>query len=225
MNNNKEIILNLKNINKNYGHTKILKNINLTIYSGEIMAIVGKSGSGKTTLLNIIGNLDTPSSGEILYKNKNISLFSSNEKALFRNTHMGFIFQFHFLLPEFNVLDNVLMPNWIKTKISSYLLKERALELLKYVELEDLYNRKISEISGGQQQRVAIVRSLLNNPKIILADEPTGNLDSDSTKQIYSLIQKINQEYNTTFIIVTHDKEVANLCHRIIEIKDGKIIT
>lgn len=225
MNNNKEVILNLKNINKNYGNTKILKNINLTIYSGEIMAIVGKSGSGKTTLLNIIGNLDTPSSGEILYKNKNISLFSSNEKALFRNTHMGFIFQFHFLLPEFNVLDNVLMPNWIKTKISSYLLKERALELLKYVELEDLYNRKISEISGGQQQRVAIVRSLLNNPKIILADEPTGNLDSDSTKQIYSLIQKINQEYNTTFIIVTHDKEVANLCHRIIEIKDGKIIT
>lgn len=224
MSKNKDIILNLKNINKNYGTVKILKNINLKIYSGEIIAIIGKSGSGKTTLLNIIGNLDSPTSGEILYENKDISLFSSNEKAFFRNHHMGFIFQFHFLLPEFNVLDNILIPNWIKTKKSSYLLKEKALKLLEYVQLKDLYNRKISEISGGQQQRVAIVRSLLNNPKIILADEPTGNLDSDSTKQIYSLIQKINQEYNTTFIIVTHDKEVANLCHRIIEIKDGTII-
>lgn len=217
----KKIILKLNNIHKNYGDIEVLKGIDLSIYEGEIIAIMGKSGSGKTTLLNIIGTLDNLSSGEIFYREKGISHFNSNEKADFRNDHMGFIFQFHFLLPEFNVLENILLPNWIKIGSDSKKMEERALELLKYVGLEGLYERKVSEISGGQQQRVAIVRALLNNPKIILADEPTGNLDSDSTKQIYSLIKKINEEYKTTFIIVTHDEEVAKECHRVIHIKDG----
>ena len=223
---NKEI-LQLININKIYGEkiiTKVLNNVNLTFYEGEFVAVIGQSGSGKSTLLNIIGSLDKPTSGDILFKGENISHFSSNEMANFRNRSIGFIFQFHFLLPEFTVLENVLIPTWIKYGYDTEKEKKRALELLEYVGLKDFINRNSANLSGGQQQRVAIARALMNNSDIILADEPTGNLDSESSKQIYNLLREINIKFKTTFIIVTHDPRISNMCDRVIEIMDGKII-
>lgn len=220
-------ILQLINIDKSYGKkviTKVLNNINLTFYEGEFVAIIGQSGSGKSTLLNIIGSLDKPTSGDILFKGENISHFTNNEMANFRNKSIGFIFQFHFLLSEFDVLENVLMPTWIKYDSDTEKEKERALELLEYVGLKDFIDRNSSNLSGGQQQRVAIARALMNNSDIILADEPTGNLDSESSKQIYKLLREINLKFKTTFIIVTHDPRISDMCDRVIEIMDGKII-
>ncbi|MGL4802176.1 MAG: ABC transporter ATP-binding protein, partial [Cetobacterium sp.] len=187
-------VLQLINIDKSYGEkivTKVLNNINLTFYEGEFTAIIGQSGSGKSTLLNIIGSLDKPTSGDILFKGDNISRFTNNDMAKFRNRSIGFIFQFHFLLPEFTVLENVLMPTWIKYGYDTEKDKERALKLLEYVGLKDFINRNSNNLSGGQQQRVAIARALMNNSDIILADEPTGNLDSESSKQIYKLLREI----------------------------------
>ncbi|MGL5613133.1 ABC transporter ATP-binding protein, partial [Cetobacterium sp.] len=187
-------VLQLINIDKSYGEkivTKVLNNINLTFYEGEFTAIIGQSGSGKSTLLNIIGSLDKPTSGDILFRGDNISHFTNNDMANFRNKSIGFIFQFHFLLPEFTVLENVLMPTWIKYGYDTEKDKERALELLEYVGLKDFINRNSNNLSGGQQQRVAIARALMNNSDIILADEPTGNLDSESSKQIYKLLREI----------------------------------
>ncbi|WP_297408010.1 ABC transporter ATP-binding protein [uncultured Cetobacterium sp.] len=216
--------LQLKNINKYYNDSfHILKNINIEILQGEFVGIIGKSGSGKTTLLNLIGGLDFPDSGKILYKGEDITEYNKNKKCKFRNEHIGFIFQFHFLLKELNVLENILVPSWIKSRYSNIEAQEKAEKYLELMDLKDFSNRKITEISGGQQQIISIIRSLINNPSIILADEPTGNLDSNSAKKIYSLLRKINKEYNITFIIVTHDNEFASLCDRIIEIKDGKI--
>lgn len=220
-------ILQLINIDKSYGEkivTKVLNNINLTFYEGEFTAIIGQSGSGKSTLLNIIGSLDKPTSGDILFRGDNISHFTNNDMANFRNKSIGFIFQFHFLLPEFTVLENVLMPTWIKYGYDTEKDKERALELLEYVGLKDFINRNSNNLSGGQQQRVAIARALMNNSDIILADEPTGNLDSESSKQIYKLLREINLKFKTTFIIVTHDPRISDMCDRVIEIMDGRII-
>ncbi|WP_291941916.1 ABC transporter ATP-binding protein [Cetobacterium sp.] len=220
-------VLQLINIDKSYGEkivTKVLNNINLTFYEGEFTAIIGQSGSGKSTLLNIIGSLDKPTSGDILFKGDNISRFTNNDMAKFRNRSIGFIFQFHFLLPEFTVLENVLMPTWIKYGYDIEKDKERALKLLKYVGLKDFINRNSNNLSGGQQQRVAIARALMNNSDIILADEPTGNLDSESSKQIYKLLREINLKFKTTFIIVTHDSRISDMCDRVIEIMDGRII-
>ncbi|ERT68984.1 MAG: ABC transporter ATP-binding protein [Cetobacterium somerae] len=220
-------VLQLINIDKSYGEkivTKVLNNINLTFYEGEFTAIIGQSGSGKSTLLNIIGSLDKPTSGDILFRGDNISHFTNNEMANFRNRSIGFIFQFHFLLPEFTVLENVLMPTWVKYGYDTEKDKERALELLEYVGLKDFINRNSSNLSGGQQQRVAIARALMNNSDIILADEPTGNLDSESSKQIYKLLREINLKFKTTFIIVTHDSRISDMCDRVIEIMDGRII-
>lgn len=220
-------VLQLINIDKSYGKkviTKVLNNINLTFYEGEFVAIIGQSGSGKSTLLNIIGSLDKPTSGDILFKGKNISHFTNNDMANFRNKSIGFIFQFHFLLSEFDVLENVLMPTWIKYGSDTEKEKGRALELLEYVGLKDFIDRNSSNLSGGQQQRVAIARALMNNSDIILADEPTGNLDSESSNQIYKLLREINLKFKTTFIIVTHDPRISDMCDRVIEIMDGKII-
>lgn len=220
-------VLQLINIDKSYGEkivTKVLNNINLTFYEGEFTAIIGQSGSGKSTLLNIIGSLDKPTSGDILFRGDNISHFTNNDMANFRNRSIGFIFQFHFLLPEFTVLENVLMPTWIKYGYDTEKDKEKALELLEYVGLKDFINRNSNNLSGGQQQRVAIARALMNNSDIILADEPTGNLDSESSKQIYKLLREINLKFKTTFIIVTHDPRISDMCDRVIEIIDGRII-
>lgn len=220
-------IMKLKNIDKSYGDkilTKVLNNINLTFYRGDFIAIIGESGSGKSTLLNLIGSLDKPTSGDIYFKEKNMAHYTLDEMAEFRNKNIGFIFQFHFLLPEFTVLENILMPTWIRSQKDTYELKDRALEILEYVGLKSFEKRKSGDLSGGQQQRVAIARALINNPDIVLADEPTGNLDSHSSSEIYDLLRKINKDLKTTIIIVTHDLRISNMCDRVIKISDGMIV-
>ncbi|MBP6063615.1 MAG: ABC transporter ATP-binding protein [Fusobacteriaceae bacterium] len=221
-------ILKLVNIKKNYPgavETKVLKGINFEISQGEFVAIVGQSGSGKTTLLNLIGLIDTPTEGEIYFKNEMVDFSNAKKLADTRNLNMGFIFQFHFLLTEFSVLENVLMPTWIKLKNNSFEFKKKAVDFLNFVGLSDEIHKKANQLSGGQQQRVAVARALVNESAIVFADEPTGNLDSENTKKIYSLLRDINREYNTTFVIVTHDLNIANLCDRIIEIADGQVIS
>lgn len=218
-------VIELKKINKIYGNevpTQVLFDVNLKIESGSFVSIIGASGSGKSTLLNIIGTLDYPTSGNILINNKDVSKVTKKELSIIRNETIGFIFQFHYLLPEFTALENVLMPAKIKGKITKEEIK-KAEELLEFVGLKEKKSYKINMLSGGQQQRVSIARSLMNNPKIILADEPTGNLDSNGTEVIYDLLRKINEKFKTTFIIITHDIKIAEKADRIIEIKDGKI--
>lgn len=219
-------ILELKNINKIYGNdikTQVLYDINLSFEEGSFNSIIGQSGSGKSTLLNIIGTLDKPTSGEISMNGTDVKKMSNNQLSTLRNNTIGFVFQFHYLLPEFTALENVLMPFEIKNgKITKDIIK-KAEEYLKLVGLENVKNNMATNMSGGQQQRTAIARALINNPKLILADEPTGNLDSDSTEKIYDLLRNINQEFGTTFIIITHDRRIAEKTDRIIEIKDGRI--
>lgn len=220
-------IITLNNINKFYGttfKTQVLHDINLSFEEGTFNSIIGSSGSGKSTLLNIMGTLDKPSTGEIYIDSKRIDTLNKNELAVLRNETIGFIFQFHYLLPEFTALENVLMPYKIKSsKVSKEVLK-RAEDLLDLVGLSKVKNNLAVNMSGGQQQRTAIARALMNNPKIILADEPTGNLDSESTETIYKLMRDINKKFNTTFIVITHDNRIAEKADRIIEIKDGKIL-
>jgi len=219
-------ILELKNVNKIYGtdiKTQVLYDINLSFEEGSFNSIIGQSGSGKSTILNIMGTLDRATSGEVLINDINIKKMTNNQLAMLRNNTMGFVFQFHYLLPEFTALENVLMPYEIKNSKISKEMKEKAEDYLKLVGLESVKNNLATKMSGGQQQRTAIARALINNPKIILADEPTGNLDSDSTEKIYDLLRNINQELGTTFIIITHDRRIAEKTDRIIEIKDGRI--
>lgn len=219
-------VLELKNIEKTYGDkikTKVLHNINLKINKGEFVAIIGQSGSGKSTMLNLMGTLDSPSSGEIYINNQRTDDLSKNKLADVRNKDLGFIFQFHYLLPEFTVLENVLMPYLISGKKVNKEIKARANELLDIVGLSKVKNNLATDLSGGQQQRAAIARALINNPKIILADEPTGNLDSNTTNEVYNLLRDINEKYDTTFIIITHDNKIAQKADRVIEVSDGKI--
>lgn len=219
-------IITLNNINKIYGNTfktQVLHDINLSFEEGTFNSIIGASGSGKSTLLNIIGTLDRPTSGEVYIDSKRIDTLNKNELAELRNETIGFIFQFHYLLPEFTAMENVLMPYKIKSSKVSKEVIERAEELLDLVGLSKVKNNLAVNMSGGQQQRTAIARALMNNPKIILADEPTGNLDSESTETIYNLMRDINKKYNTTFIVITHDERIAKKTDRIIEIKDGKV--
>lgn len=220
-------IVELKNIKKIYGDkvkTQVLFDLNLSIEKGSFNSIIGQSGSGKSTLLNILGTLDRPTDGEIVINGVNTKSMNANQLAKLRNETLGFIFQFHYLLPEFTALENVLMPYRIMGKKIDDKVMERANELIELVGLSKVKNNLATQMSGGQQQRTAIARSLMNNPSIILADEPTGNLDSDTTEQIYDLMRKINKKYNTTFIIITHDQHVAEKTDRIIEVKDGRII-
>jgi lipoprotein-releasing system ATP-binding protein len=221
-------ILTLNKIIKIYGENtknpnQVLFGIDLNFEESSFNAIIGQSGSGKSTLLNIIGSLDRPSGGEILLSGKDLSIFTNKELADIRNQYLGFIFQFHYLLPEFTALENVLMPYRISKKDITEEVEARAYELLNLVDLKGFENQLANNLSGGQQQRVAIARSLINNPKIVLADEPTGNLDSDTTEKVYNLLRQINKKYKTTFIIITHDRHIAEKTDRIIEITDGRI--
>lgn len=219
-------ILELKNVNKTYGtelKNQVLYDINLSFEEGTFNSIIGQSGSGKSTLLNIIGTLDKATSGEVLINGKDINSMTANQLSDYRNRTIGFVFQFHYLLPEFTAIENVLIPYRIQHgKVTKEIIK-KAEDLLKLVGLEKVMNNMATKMSGGQQQRTAIARALINNPKIILADEPTGNLDTDSTENIYDLLRSINEEYKTTFIIITHDRRIAEKADRIVEIKDGRI--
>lgn len=211
-----------ENIQKSYGNLKVLKGINLEIQKGEIVSVVGASGAGKSTLLHILGTLDKPDIGRIFYDDTNISGFSEKMMSDFRNRKIGFVFQFHHLLPEFTALENTCIPAFIqKTPRSKAILK--ATELLTYLNLSDRMEHKPSELSGGEQQRVAVARALINDPAVILADEPSGNLDSKSAVELHKLFFELREKFNQTFIIVTHNTELADMADRKLTIVDGKI--
>lgn len=219
-------IMEIRNVNKIYGkdiQTQVLYDINLDVAQGSFNSIIGQSGSGKSTLLNIMGTLDQPTNGSIRINGVDAATMKPNALAGLRNETIGFIFQFHYLLPEFTALENVLMPYRIAHGSVPKEVVKRAEEYMELVGLSKVRNNLSTKMSGGQQQRTAIARALINEPKIILADEPTGNLDSDSTEKIYELLRDINDRFHTTFMIVTHDKKIAEKTDRIIEIKDGKI--
>ncbi|MCD4713053.1 MAG: ABC transporter ATP-binding protein [Clostridiales bacterium] len=221
-------VIKLSNVNKIYGttiKTQVLFDVDLAVQQGSFNGIIGASGSGKSTLLNIVGTLDKPTSGEVFIGGQRTDQMNKNELARLRNETIGFIFQFHYLLPEFTAFENVLMPYYIKNKKIDRKLEARAHELMDLVGLSKVKNNLAGNMSGGQQQRTAIARSLINNPKIILADEPTGNLDSETTEIIYELLRDINKDFGTTFVVITHDRRIAEKTDRIIEIKDGKIYT
>ncbi|MFA6708658.1 MAG: ABC transporter ATP-binding protein [Fusobacterium sp.] len=221
-------ILELKNINKTYrGKTEdlhILKDLNLKVEEGEFISILGKSGSGKSTLLGIIGLLDNFDSGEIYINNNKIDKFESNKLDRLKNKDLGFVFQFHYLLPEFTALENVMIPCLIENFSNKKIIEEKAKTLLKKIGLGERYNHKPSQLSGGEKQRVAIARALINDPKIILADEPTGNLDEETSEEIHNLLKKINKENNQTIIVVTHSKELANITNKQYFVKHGKLV-
>ena len=221
-------IIEMKSINKSYGkamETQVLFDINISFKEKSFNSIIGESGCGKSTMLNIMGTLDKPTSGEVYIDGQRTNLMSSDELAETRNEKIGFIFQFHYLLPDFTALENVLMPYMIKNVKPPKEIKERALELLELVGLSKVRNNLANNMSGGQQQRAAIARALMNNPKIILADEPTGNLDSRSTENVYAIMREMNEKFKTTFIIITHDKRIAERTDRVIEISDGRILS
>ena len=215
-------MIEVKDIWKSFGELEVLKGVHLEVKKGEIVAIIGKSGAGKTTLLQIIGTLDRPTKGEVLIDGTNVFTLGEKELAAFRNRHIGFIFQFHQLLPEFTALENVCIPAMIaREKESDY--KPRAEILLRDLGLGERMNHKPNELSGGEKQRVAAARALMMQPSIILADEPTGSLDEKNKKELSELLLKLRKEYGQTILLVTHDKELASIADRIIEIKDGRI--
>jgi len=219
-------ILRLKDINKIYGtnvKTQVLFDVNVAFEKGSFNAIIGQSGSGKSTLLNIMGTLDTPTAGEVKINGVSTTGLTSKKLAEIRNKNIGFVFQFHYLLPEFTALENVLMPYRIGGGRLNREIRDKAKDFMTLVGLEKVMQNYATQLSGGQQQRTAIARALLNAPDIILADEPTGNLDSVSTEAVYELMRKINQTYGTTFIIITHDRRIAEKTDRILEITDGRI--
>lgn len=215
-------MIEVKDVWKSFGELEVLKGVNLQVEKGEIVAIVGKSGAGKTTLLQIIGTLDRPTKGQVLIEGTDVFGMKDKELAAFRNRHIGFIFQFHQLLPEFTAIENVCIPAMIaREKESEY--APRAEKLLRELGLADRLNHKPNELSGGEKQRVAAARALMMSPDIILADEPTGSLDEKNKKELSELLLKLRKEYGQTILLVTHDKELAGIADRIIEIKDGVI--
>jgi len=216
-------MLKVQSIKKSYGKLAILKGVDLDVQHGEIVSIVGASGAGKSTLLNIIGTLDKPDSGNVLIRGIDVNTLKSRQLSAFRNKHVGFIFQFHHLLVEFSALENVCIPAYI-AGTSKNEAEKRATELLKLLGLGDRLDHKPGQLSGGEQQRVAVARALINNPAMILADEPSGNLDSHNARELHQLFIDLRREFNQTFIIVTHNEELANLSDRKVLMKDGLIV-
>lgn len=216
-------MLKAQSINKSYGKLQILKGVDIAVEHGEIVTIVGASGAGKSSLLNIIGTLDKPDSGSVLIKGQDVNRLSKSQLSTFRNKQIGFIFQFHHLLVEFSALENVCMPAFIGG-VSKAEAEKRAKELLDMLGLADRVDHKPNQLSGGEQQRVAVARALINNPALVLADEPSGNLDSTNARELHQLFIDLRREFNQTFIIVTHNEELADLSDRKILMKDGLIV-
>jgi len=212
-----------KNIHKRYGPVEVLKGVDVEINKGEVVSIVGPSGSGKSTLLHILGTLDKADEGTVNMNNTEINSLNGNKLAAFRNKHIGFVFQFHHLLPEFMAWENVSIPGWLAGRKKAE-VKEKAFELLKMLGLSHRMENKPNEMSGGEQQRVAVARALINNPDIVFADEPTGNLDSANAKELHQLFFDLRNKFNQTFLIVTHNEELAKLSDRVLYMKDGKIV-
>lgn len=216
-------MIDIKNITKSFGNLQVLKDINLHINKGEVVSIVGPSGAGKTTLLQIIGTLDKPDSGTICLDGIDVNKLSTRKLSDFRNQHIGFVFQFHQLLPEFTALENVMIPAYIAGKSNSE-AKQRALDLLEFMGLSNRANHKPAELSGGEKQRVAVARALVNKPAVILADEPSGSLDSKNKAELHQLFFDLRDKFGQTFVIVTHDEGLAAITDRTIHMKDGEIL-
>ena len=216
-------MLTATNIHKYYDQLWVLKGVDLTIKQGEIASIVGPSGSGKSTLLHILGTLDHPSRGEIKINDQAIDFLKDKQVADFRNRHIGFVFQFHHLLPEFTAVENVCIPGWMAGRRKKE-VAEQAVHLLETLGLGNRVDNKPNALSGGEQQRVAVARALINNPNIIFADEPTGNLDSANARELHQLFFDLRKQFNQTFLIVTHNEELAQMSDRILHMKDGKIV-
>jgi lipoprotein-releasing system ATP-binding protein len=210
------------NIVKFYGSLEVLKGVDINISKGEIVSIVGSSGAGKTTLLHILGSLDTPDKGEIWYEGNRIDTLKPRELAAFRNKNIGFVFQFHHLLPEFTALENVCIPGWIAGKKTKE-LEKKAMDLMETLGVDHRASHKPNALSGGEQQRIAVARALINDPGIIFADEPTGNLDSSNANSLHHLFQELRDKLNQTFLIVTHNEELASMSDRVLHMKDGQM--
>lgn len=217
-------MLRASGIEKSYGHLKVLKGIDLSVSRGEVVAIVGASGAGKSTLLHILGTLDTPDQGQVHIHNTDVFAQSPKNLAAFRNASIGFVFQFHNLLPEFSALENVMIPGLIAGRQPEAKIKTRAAELLSMLGLQGRTDHKPSELSGGEQQRTAVARALINSPDLLLADEPSGNLDSKNAVELHKLFFQLRQELGQTFVIVTHNEELSRMADRRIELKDGVVI-
>ena len=216
-------MLTATDIHKQYGNLAVLKGVDISINKGEIVSIVGSSGAGKSTLLHILGTLDKADKGNIVLNDHHIETLSGKKLAAFRNKHIGFVFQFHHLLPEFTALENVCIPGWVAgTKKKEVVIK--ATELLKTLGLGDRVDNKPQQLSGGEQQRVAVARALVNEPAIVMADEPTGNLDSANARELHQLFIDLRNRFDQTFLIVTHNEELAKMSDRVLHMKDGRII-
>ena len=216
-------MIQLRNITKSFGQLQVLKGIDLDITRGEIVSIVGPSGAGKTTLLQIMGTLDVPDSGTVVIDGTDVTRLGQRDMARFRGQHLGFVFQFHQLLPEFSAVENVMIPAMIAGQ-AKRAAHERALELLSYLKLSDRADHKPNELSGGEKQRVAVARALINHPDVILADEPSGSLDSQNKQELHQLFFDLRDRFGQTFVVVTHDEQLASLTDRKIEMRDGMII-
>lgn len=210
-------------IYKKYGALEVLKGVDIAIEKGEIVSIAGSSGAGKSTLLHILGTLDLADAGQIMIDGIDVTDLKGNKLADFRNSHIGFVFQFHHLLPEFSALENICIPGWISGKNNKE-VRLRALELLEILNLKDRASHNPGELSGGEQQRVAVARALINNPSIVMADEPTGNLDSANARELHNLFIDLRSRFQQTFLIVTHNEELAKISDRILHMKDGKMV-
>lgn len=218
------MLIRAQNIHKSYGTLQVLKGVDIEIKQREIVSIVGPSGAGKSTLLHIIGTLDKPDTGYVQINNTDINKLKDKQLSAFRNKHVGFVFQFHHLLPEFTALENICIPAFI-AKTNKDEAEKKALDLLQFLGLEGRKNHKPSELSGGEQQRIAVARALINNPDLVLADEPSGNLDSASAKELHQLFFTLREKFGQTFVIVTHNNELAGMTDRVLTMRDGTIVS